>query len=255
VQPGSTCRVPCRHPYVGGATRLICPTGNTNPRTQMKWIEPYCACGEPEEASEVPAGYGQGSDNRWQCVNGYVGKAVKSCRNRTDPFHCFDRIQFTGCMVPEVCEVQMFQDTNGRPGVLGGRLNFGPAQVNGFIDETQVLGYEVNFADDCGRPLSSFDAPSLGVVPRLGEPAVGGCCQVTRYTLRLESVRIPVNITKLIVSIQGRSEGKVISFDDYTQPLEIDVPSVTGQSAPSASCGFMALLLSCISGLAFSASS
>lgn len=254
VQPGSFCRVPCRFPHVGGATRLICPTGNTDSRTQMKWIEPYCACGEPEEASEVPSGYGQGSDNGWRCVNGYVGNAVKSCRNRTDPNHCFDRIQFTGCMVPEVCEVQIFQDTNGRPGVLGGRLNFGPAQVNGFIDESQVLGYEVKFADDCGRPLSYLDAPSLGVVPRAGEPAVGGCCQVTRYNLRLESVRIPVNITKLIVSIQGGSDGKVISFKDYTQPLEISMPAVTGASVPSASCGVTALLLFGISGLSFGAS-
>lgn len=205
VQPGSFCRLFCKAPYTGGAPKLICPAGNTDPNYIMKWVEPYCFCSNPEQ---VPLGYSDDGQGGFRCSPGFVGAPQLRCQAAR--FECLQKSEIYGCVNPDVCHLLPFFDDNESPGVITGQVSFGPAMVAGRIDEEQVEGYDVFFADECNEVVGSLVAS----VDRTFLPAVGGCCEVMHYMVQLRDVWIPDGAVKLMVAIRGLNTGKVVNFTD-----------------------------------------
>lgn len=205
VQPGSFCRLFCKAPYTGGVPKLICPAGNTDPNYIMKWVEPYCFCSNPEQ---VPLGYSDDGQGGFRCSPGFVGAPQLRCQAAR--FECLQKSEIYGCVNPDVCHLLPFFDDNESPGVITGQVSFGPAMVAGRIDEEQVEGYDVFFADECNEVVGSLVAS----VDRTFLPAVGGCCEVMHYMVQLRDVWIPDGAVKLMVAIRGLNTGKVVNFTD-----------------------------------------
>lgn len=220
VQPGSFCRLLCKPPYAGGSPKLICPAGNTDPRYVMKWAEPYCFCTNPEH-TEVPLGFAEDGEGGYTCAPGFVGHPRKRCQAAR--FECLQKSELAGCVSPDVCHVMPFVDENDSPGLITGKVSFGPAMVAGVIQEEQVEGYEIFFADDCHEAVGS----SVASVPRGFLPANGGCCEVMHYVVQLTDVWIPEGATELLVTIRGLTTGQVVELIDSTGGIDIPRPSTT----------------------------
>eukprot|EP00929_Paragymnodinium_shiwhaense_P046707 TRINITY_DN23771_c0_g1_i1.p1 TRINITY_DN23771_c0_g1~~TRINITY_DN23771_c0_g1_i1.p1 ORF type:complete len:793 (+),score=134.89 TRINITY_DN23771_c0_g1_i1:407-2785(+) len=101
VEPGKTCEISCKWPYVGDPVIATCPMGNTDP-AGLDWERPGCTldpagcAGEPNNVTEeyqpvppsglFPFGY--------KCARGYVGSPVKVCMPRVT---CVPELQLRGC--------------------------------------------------------------------------------------------------------------------------------------------------------------
>ncbi|CAE8630320.1 unnamed protein product [Polarella glacialis] len=207
VMPGESCQVPCRLPFIGGATRMRCPRGNTDPTKRIDWVKPQCVCGNPlvkyPEYVNTPGG--------WTCATGYVGTPLKSCRSDTFT-ECLPDAVLSGCQVPEPCGIGDFADLNGRSGFLTGRMTFGPAQVNGIIGENGIDGYQVFFADICGKPIGN--GSSIASIRSWTGEADGQCCQVARYSFELVDLEVPPAATQLLIAITGGIAGKLVPLND-----------------------------------------
>jgi len=218
VQPGSFCRLFCKAPYAGGSPKLICPAGNTDPNYVMKWVEPYCFCTHPEQ---VPAGYEDDGQGGLRCSPGFVGSPALRCQ--AAQIECLNESELSGCVNPDVCHILPFVDENDSPGMITGRVSFGPAMVQDRIDEEQVEGYDIFFADDCNQVLGSF----IATVDRLFLPAVGGCCEVMHYMVQLSDVWIPEGAVKLLVAIRGLDTGQVVNLTDRKGGPVVQGPTTT----------------------------
>lgn len=80
VDPGGTCSVFCKEPFVGVTTVASCPSNNTIVGG-LTWAKPECSlttCADPEI---IPQGYMRSTltSNGWDCAQSYTGVAVKSC--------------------------------------------------------------------------------------------------------------------------------------------------------------------------------
>jgi hypothetical protein len=69
-----------------------------------------------------------------------------------------------------------FWDLDGQAGQVEGVLAFGPAHLEGVVSEQGVTGYQVTFADECGRPLGGPVA-SVSAQPQAGL----ACCPSNQY--------------------------------------------------------------------------
>lgn len=99
LQPGASCEVQCRFPFVGSATFASCPRDNTLMDGHgLVWQAPTCTL--PECYDPVPPGY-QFSDG-WTCSQGYNGTAKRSCS--TDK-NCEEEIVLTGCQQLQTCRI------------------------------------------------------------------------------------------------------------------------------------------------------
>ncbi|CAJ1403931.1 unnamed protein product [Effrenium voratum] len=87
---------------------------------------------------------------------------------------------------------------------------FGPAVVEGMVDEEQVEGYDIFFADDCGEAMGA----AIARVPRAPIMAKGGCCEVMHYTVDLAAV-VPQGAAKLLVATRGIRTGKAVDINDF----------------------------------------
>lgn len=225
VQPGSFCRLRCRPPFSGGSPKMICPAGNTNPDYVMKWAEPYCYCPAPEA---VPAAYIEDEEpGTFRCAPGYVGRPTLFCGESPQ---CQQEPALTGCVSPDVCHVEPFIDDDDRPGMVRGVVAFGPAEVEGVIDEEHVDGYDILLADECGQALP---LPALATVPRRALPAAGGCCETRSYQVAVEAdlmdARLNGRTATVLVAISGLLHGKVINITDVAgQASTTNKVTVTG---------------------------
>ncbi|CAE7460296.1 unnamed protein product [Symbiodinium necroappetens] len=204
---------------------MICPAGNTNPDYVMKWAEPYCYCPAPEA---VPAAYIEDEEpGTFRCAPGYVGRPTLFCGESPQ---CQQEPALTGCVSPDVCHVEPFIDDDDRPGMVRGVVAFGPAEVEGVIDEEHVDGYDILLADECGQALP---LPALATVPRRALPAAGGCCETRSYQVAVEAdltdARLNGRTATVLVAISGLLHGKVINITDVAgQASTTNKVTVTG---------------------------
>eukprot|EP00929_Paragymnodinium_shiwhaense_P074578 TRINITY_DN38177_c0_g1_i1.p1 TRINITY_DN38177_c0_g1~~TRINITY_DN38177_c0_g1_i1.p1 ORF type:complete len:3802 (+),score=435.99 TRINITY_DN38177_c0_g1_i1:883-11406(+) len=95
VLPGTPCTISCKPPFVGEATTIECPAGNTDPTTDYVGALPSCKL----PCDVVPPGYMK-LPTGWHCAPGYGGNATKSCVNVT---RCEQDMNFSGCFPIQDC--------------------------------------------------------------------------------------------------------------------------------------------------------
>jgi hypothetical protein len=98
----------------------------------------------------------------------------------------------------KVCAVAAIPtDTNLDQGVYSGVLTFGPNQLGGWLDETDVSAYTVWFADASYNKIGSA---AVGTVSA-GKIAYADCgCSNNRYSLTMSDVAIPSGATGFMVT-------------------------------------------------------
>jgi len=170
----------------------------------MKWTEPYCFCTNPDP---VPLGFEEDGQGGLRCSGGFVGAPQLRCQQGTT---CLAQSEVWGCVSPDVCHIKDFLDEDDRPGRITGKVAFGPAVVEGMVDEEQVEGYDIFFADDCGEAMGA----AIARVPRAPIMAKGGCCEVMHYTVDLAAV-VPQGAAKLLVATRGIRTGKAVDINDF----------------------------------------
>jgi len=198
--PGKSCTVKCKDPYVGGDSMLNCPGENTNVNQSLQGKLPVCGCGEPVP---LPPGYNRTQtamgEVAFTCSTGFGGEAKKLCRPGPGPTCTVDPVMI-GCAVPLAC-IASIKDEGSGSGAVSGSLHFGPALVDGMVDEADVVKYSVFFADECQN--------SMGIVlsSRLVRPAEDfeTCCRGDAYEAKLGTLRPPVGAAGFLVMVQMRS--------------------------------------------------
>lgn len=203
VAPGKLCSISCRRPYTGFNETFTCPFKNTNASTPLLGTLPDCDCGEPDP---LPRGYNMtinpDNDQRsYNCDIGYAGKAVKTCAPGKGATCTVDPV-LIGCSIPVPCEAS-FVDTEKRSssGNVLGRVDFGPASMEGAVHEKHVLEYRIYWADKCENKLAVNAAP-IGVVPVRAEGET--CCRGDAYSMEID-LKLPKGAEGLLVLTSLRS--------------------------------------------------
>lgn len=94
IQPGQSCSVTCKAPYVGTETVLAtCPAGNSNPFRLLQMAKSLtCKCPEVEPVQ----GYVKEKLRGWMCADGYAGRAEVKCPCGVPPY-------LSGCRLMQPC--------------------------------------------------------------------------------------------------------------------------------------------------------
>lgn len=79
VQPGSTCLMKCKSPFVGDASVATCDATNTNPNRALHYFPLVCVLQDCPDPFPKPLGYVKNAMGIWQCDSGFHGTAVPSC--------------------------------------------------------------------------------------------------------------------------------------------------------------------------------
>ncbi|CAL1170421.1 unnamed protein product [Cladocopium goreaui] len=191
VPPGQVCSVRCQSPYLGPTSDFACPVANTDPNRTLLGVLPVCGCGEP---TPLPPGYNLTQDpfddNKitYSCAEGYGGFARKLCQPGPD---CTVDPLMTGCAIPLSCEAIFVDDSSGN-GLARGAIHLGPALVGASVNESDVLYYEVFWADSCEDRMGST---------ALGQAQAGmgdACCRSDVYSVPIDS-RPPEGATGWVV--------------------------------------------------------
>eukprot|EP00927_Polykrikos_kofoidii_P072947 TRINITY_DN69022_c0_g1_i1.p1 TRINITY_DN69022_c0_g1~~TRINITY_DN69022_c0_g1_i1.p1 ORF type:complete len:968 (-),score=106.88 TRINITY_DN69022_c0_g1_i1:403-3306(-) len=78
VQPGESCSITCKAPYVGNASSGVCSSTNIDVGG-LVWTRPDCISGTTcPDPLEVPVGFEKSPDGV-RCADGYTGVVVKKC--------------------------------------------------------------------------------------------------------------------------------------------------------------------------------
>lgn len=108
VEPGGSCPVKCRPPYVGWPSVAMCQPSNTDAEAQLLVVEPQCnlTCANPPNNPEgfVPD---PSSPSGWACAPGYGGKASWHC---VIDSVCSSKKVFEGCNLLQQCILPQKQD-------------------------------------------------------------------------------------------------------------------------------------------------
>eukprot|EP00931_Biecheleriopsis_adriatica_P049938 TRINITY_DN28901_c0_g1_i1.p1 TRINITY_DN28901_c0_g1~~TRINITY_DN28901_c0_g1_i1.p1 ORF type:complete len:2003 (+),score=252.77 TRINITY_DN28901_c0_g1_i1:394-6009(+) len=103
AQPGQSCWVHCKSPYIGNSTNASCGDGNTDSLQVIKWTPPDCSI-SCEEVADTPMGYLSHPYLRvrggWRCVSGFAGNPRVTCG--TDA-NCQPMLRFGGCKKLKQC--------------------------------------------------------------------------------------------------------------------------------------------------------
>lgn len=100
LQPGESCEVHCRFPFIGSPTVASCPRDNILMDGRgLVWEAPSCVL--PDCYDPVPPGYQFNADG-WSCSEGFFGSAERSCG--TDR-NCEKEIMLTGCQQLQPCRI------------------------------------------------------------------------------------------------------------------------------------------------------
>lgn len=97
----------------------------------------------------------------------------------------------TGCAIPLSCEAIFVDDSSGN-GLARGAIHLGPALVGASVNESDVLYYEVFWADSCEDRMGST---------ALGQAQAGmgdACCRSDVYSVPIDS-RPPEGATGWVV--------------------------------------------------------
>ncbi|CAE7034758.1 unnamed protein product [Symbiodinium natans] len=100
VEPGGSCEVYCRSPYVGGTENATCPSGNTDAGVTATLDLPMCTL-QCEVPSEIPPGY-QLTEYGWRCADGYTGGVLARCV--LDQETCRSSLLLEGCLRLQPCK-------------------------------------------------------------------------------------------------------------------------------------------------------
>lgn len=203
VQPGKLCSISCRRPYTGVNETFTCPFKNINASTPLQGTLPVCDCGEPDP---LPRGYNmtidEATDERfYSCDTGYAGQAKKTCAPGKGATCTVDPI-LIGCSIPVPCEAS-FVDVEKRSqgGNVRGLVDFGPASMEGSVNENHVLEYRIYWANKCENKLA-VNAEPIGVLPVRTERE--GCCRGDAYSYDID-LKLPEGAEGLLVLTALRS--------------------------------------------------
>ena len=221
LNAGESCETSCNKPLEGQMTVASCPADNTQLYRPAIWTRPVCMCPDPPI---IPPGYAPAL-GEWECLAGYVGRAVKLCECQAD------EPLLRGCHSPVICGASGFQDTDMRTGFVGGRLLFGPSTLDGMTDEDGVSSYQVFWADDCGAPLPGL-SPLLTVPPQtMGGPSnlwPAGCCKTDVYSVSIPPTELPSDARQLLILVLTSSgaapDGLVVPVEDNKFVEIVTVP-------------------------------
>ncbi|CAK9038819.1 unnamed protein product [Durusdinium trenchii] len=102
VQPGQSCFVRCKAPYLGSPGIARCPDDNTDPWALVSWTDelPNCTLLTCPDPVKVPRSYARTPDG-WSCAPGYAGRAEVLCRHgpNCEP----SPGELAGCGNPSAC--------------------------------------------------------------------------------------------------------------------------------------------------------
>lgn len=177
AMPGKLCSIRCKYPYLGTAADMTCPIANTNAGKVVDGDMPDCGCLEP---SPLAPGYNMTVDQidlsiSYFCEQGYAGKAEKLCKAGTGATCTVDPIM-VGCAIPLSCEASWL-DTGSGEGTADGTVLFGPAMLDGTINEDQIQRYDLYWADDCDERIGEV----LAEIPVKPETDRETCCRNDVY--------------------------------------------------------------------------
>lgn len=209
VPAGRTCTIRCKAPYLvpaGSSTQgelFQCPFQNTNSSRPLSGTLPVCGCGEPYP---LPRGYNRTEDPvtsrvTYRCEPGYAGQAEQSCAPGNGPTCTVDPI-LRGCSIPVPCEAS-FNDPEqlSSGGNIRGRVDFGPASMQGTVNEDYVQEYRIYWANGCQDKLA-VNADPIGVLNVRSEREA--CCRGDAYSLELRH-QLPEGALGLLVLSSLRS--------------------------------------------------
>lgn len=210
VQPGTTCDIECKQPFVGEKRLAFCPPGNTD-ASGLLYVLPACAEASSFDPLPVPLGYMR-TRAGWQCEPGFAGALTLKCDMLEN---CNADIQPEGCSPVLPCKVGAFKDGDSREFWINGTLQFGPAQLADDITEAPVTQYEVYFADDCNRSIGAALAVRKGF-------SLASCCTGDAYTITLDKTPLPEQATQLMVvartspiELKAHIVGVLVHLEDH----------------------------------------
>lgn len=88
------------------------------------------------------------------------------------------------------------EDLDERPGYISSALAFGPAALNGVVDESGILGYAVFMVDACGTKLGDAVASTDSILQASATP----CCQPDTYRVDF-TAKLPEGVTEVALMI------------------------------------------------------
>eukprot|EP00930_Biecheleria_cincta_P042236 TRINITY_DN29055_c0_g1_i1.p1 TRINITY_DN29055_c0_g1~~TRINITY_DN29055_c0_g1_i1.p1 ORF type:complete len:1012 (-),score=52.08 TRINITY_DN29055_c0_g1_i1:326-3154(-) len=156
------------------------------------------------------------------CITG--GPLIFRCPSQnTDP-KCQPTLIGGTCQVRcELCQTNVFVDTNPQPGVLSGMLRFGEAHASGRMPVRDIRGFRIFWADRCGK-----DMGFIAYQPQ--QPNPNTCCATGAYKVNLENLVIPgeENQLQIVVGIDT-SYGELeyptrIRYSDSTSNVSVTRP-------------------------------
>lgn len=210
VQAGTSCSIFCKSPYQvpspgnGPQGELFtCPFQNTDSNTPLLGTLPDCGCGEP---LPLPRGYNMTEDpvtseKTYSCQPGYAGLAEKSCAPGNGPTCTVDPI-LRGCSIPVTCGASFVDPEKlSSGGRIRGLVDFGPASMQGAVNEDYVQEYRIYWANGCENKLAGNAAP-IGVLEVRTEREA--CCRGDAYSMELD-MQLPEGAQGLLVLAALRS--------------------------------------------------
>ena len=99
VNPGETCTIYCKFPYVGDRIFAACPATNIDVTREPNWAAPICYCPIPDP---LPTGYVYLGPNEYGCAAGFFGAAVYRCD--VDTTTCQPTVVLSGCYPLTSCD-------------------------------------------------------------------------------------------------------------------------------------------------------
>lgn len=212
VNPGSTCRIRCKIPFVGDETVGYCLPGNID-ESNLQFKLPTCAIGQGWDPLPVATGYMRTSSG-WSCAPSFSGRLKLQCDVLEN---CATEIMPFGCGPVFPCGAEPFEDTDTRQGFISGTVSFGQAQLGENVSAENVVdSYGVYFADNCNRTLGEAVA-SVNV--SVAKPS---CCDSGAYSLQFSALALPEGADHFVVVARTSSvnvtsqerHGAVVRFQD-----------------------------------------
>lgn len=142
--------------------------------------------------------------------------------------------------MPVACEVAGFDGGFGAQGDVSGAVRFGPALIDGLIDEGQVEDYRIYFGDRCNQPLGEAIATVAKTTARKR------CCRSDTYEAVLSSTQPPPGAQGLVIVVHTSEgdapAGRFITLDTNTAPVTRAVSALALRPLLNAGAALLGLL-------------
>jgi len=149
------------------------------------------------------------------CLEGCTagGAALLTCPADNTNETNLPRLVEGGCRrTCETCAIGTFTDENSKNGFITGRLAFGPAHVDGIVNEEHVTEYAVYVADSCGVRLGE----ALVVVEK--SYSTTSCCLPSAYEVSFSNQEISGDAAQLVVVVRTKDGelplGQAVPLED-----------------------------------------